>query len=310
MIRVTSNITCRSCCASTARRMRGFSFTELLFAVMILGIGFILVAAIFPVGLAQTKSNFDETHAASLARAAAAEVGKVAREAVFSSTDLVPLQTLNNNTAVTSQIAHANMISASDPRYAWVALYRKMGATSKTAQLCVFVVNRSDPFTPNDFFVNNRVRRLEPRRVEFDIIDNQVTLRAPPSPQGDETANVDAAAPSAFLLVANDNLGLNSDISDTGDRAAANGRLVGRVYRLGAAVGTANRFHMFPGTDFTTETFQYDHDGNPGTPLRVVSIPSIRNGVGYLVGRDRTGTTTFEGGVMDVAYYTTLISLK
>lgn len=47
---------------------RGFSFTEILFAVMILGIGFIMVAAIFPVAIQQTALTGDETVAAAIAR--------------------------------------------------------------------------------------------------------------------------------------------------------------------------------------------------------------------------------------------------
>lgn len=53
-----------------AASRRGFSFTEVLFAVVILGIGFIMVAAIFPVALTQTKTTGEETNAASVSRGA------------------------------------------------------------------------------------------------------------------------------------------------------------------------------------------------------------------------------------------------
>lgn len=302
---------------------RGFSFTELLFAVMILGIGFILVAAIFPVGLAQTKSNFDETHTAALARSGAAEVGRVAYDTDFTSGILTPLQTLNNNTSATSRIAHANMISPSDPRYAWVGLYRKVSGSDKTAQLCMVLVNRSQPFigtisgANNDSFdIADSVRPLEPRRVSVDIENGVATISAPanPIPQGGEASNAEAAAPGTFVVIAIDNLANNSDITDSQDRAAANGRLNGRMYRLGAQTAT-NTFEMFPGSDFVAETFSYDHDGDPGTADRVVTIPSIRNATAYIVGRNRINSTgnanqDFEGTTMDVAYYTTFISLK
>src|SRR4051812_45135556 len=49
-------------------RRGGFSFVEVLFAVMILGIGFILIAGVFPVAIAQTQSNGDETVGAAAAR--------------------------------------------------------------------------------------------------------------------------------------------------------------------------------------------------------------------------------------------------
>jgi hypothetical protein len=50
------------------RRARGFSFTEILFAIMILGIGFILVAAMFPVAIQQTETSRQETVGAAVAR--------------------------------------------------------------------------------------------------------------------------------------------------------------------------------------------------------------------------------------------------
>ena len=57
----------------------GFTFTEILFAVMILGIGFIMVAAIFPVAIQQTEANNQETIAASIGRSATGFVEKVAQ---------------------------------------------------------------------------------------------------------------------------------------------------------------------------------------------------------------------------------------
>src|SRR5256885_1959303 len=49
---------------------RGFSFAEILFAVMILGIGFIMLAAIFPVAIKQTAQTGEESVAAAIAREA------------------------------------------------------------------------------------------------------------------------------------------------------------------------------------------------------------------------------------------------
>src|SRR5947209_20589155 len=49
---------------------RAFSFAEILFTVMILGIGFIMVAAIFPVAIKQTGQTGEEGVASSIAREA------------------------------------------------------------------------------------------------------------------------------------------------------------------------------------------------------------------------------------------------
>ena len=48
-----------------------FSLVEVLFAVMILGIGFIMVAAIFPVGIQQGRDAIDDTTGRTIARDAA-----------------------------------------------------------------------------------------------------------------------------------------------------------------------------------------------------------------------------------------------
>lgn len=59
---------------------RGFTLTEVMFAVILLGIGFIMVAAMFPVALRQTKSSLDETIAAQLGRSALGTVEALATD--------------------------------------------------------------------------------------------------------------------------------------------------------------------------------------------------------------------------------------
>lgn len=46
----------------------GFSFAEVMFAVVVLGIGFIMLASIFPVAIKQTQLNTEETVAIAVAR--------------------------------------------------------------------------------------------------------------------------------------------------------------------------------------------------------------------------------------------------
>jgi hypothetical protein len=60
-----------------AKGKSGFSFAEVMFAVVILGIGFIMVAAIFPVAIQQTQVNGEENIAAQVARQAAAAIAAV-----------------------------------------------------------------------------------------------------------------------------------------------------------------------------------------------------------------------------------------
>src|SRR2546421_8551326 len=62
-------------------RQRGFSFAEVMFAVIILGVGFIMIAALFPVAIRQSKSTADETSAAAFARVATNDMSALASTA-------------------------------------------------------------------------------------------------------------------------------------------------------------------------------------------------------------------------------------
>jgi len=61
----------------TPSRSRGFSFTEILFAVIVLGIGFIMIAAIFPVAIQQGKLTSEQGAATGVAREALNYLGQV-----------------------------------------------------------------------------------------------------------------------------------------------------------------------------------------------------------------------------------------
>src|SRR5437588_8989565 len=47
------------------QRRRAFTFLEVLFAVIVLGIGFIMVAAMFPAALKQTQASVEDVSASS-----------------------------------------------------------------------------------------------------------------------------------------------------------------------------------------------------------------------------------------------------
>src|SRR4051812_44241091 len=67
-----------------SRRPRlGFAFTEVLFAVMVLGIGFIMIAAMFPVTIRQTQNTMQDTHGANTAKGALAYLQSIASNANF-----------------------------------------------------------------------------------------------------------------------------------------------------------------------------------------------------------------------------------
>jgi len=324
-------------------RSAGFSFTELLFAIMIMGIGFIMIAAIFPVGLAQTKSNFDETQAANLARAAVAAVQTNAPDAEFNQTGrAMPLQLTPAGTSVSTQVAESSMISPSDPRYAWVGFYRREPG-STFAQIIVLVLNRADPFRAFISGVNNDdtdirpgntampavkdYRYLEPREVLIDATPDSVKFLTAAPASATHINHAQAAAPGAFVVISNDNItpanvgtlisveeydsstklwtAKTKNSEDEGYVMSLSNRLNGRVYRLGADVGSG-KFDWFPGAGME-ETFSYT---NSSSKLRRITINSLSGATAYIVGRSRAGVQTFEGGPLDVAYYTTFISLR
>src|SRR3954469_24427200 len=53
------------------RFRRGFTFTEVMFAVILLGIGFIMLAGLFPVAIQQTQTNVEESIGSTVVQAAA-----------------------------------------------------------------------------------------------------------------------------------------------------------------------------------------------------------------------------------------------
>src|SRR5882672_11756716 len=52
------------------RSRRGFTFTEVMFAVILLGIGFIMLAGMFPVAIQQTQTNVEESTGSTIVQAA------------------------------------------------------------------------------------------------------------------------------------------------------------------------------------------------------------------------------------------------
>src|SRR5688572_33013541 len=96
-------------------RQGGFNFAEVLFAVMILGIGFIMTAAIFPVALTQTKLTQEETAGSGIARGGANFLEQIATDAIM------PVS--GNQVRALDQVAAARggLLTSADNRYAWVA---------------------------------------------------------------------------------------------------------------------------------------------------------------------------------------------
>jgi type II secretory pathway pseudopilin PulG len=287
------------------RPRRGFTFTEILFSVLILGIGFILIAAIFPVALKQTQSTAEETEAATIAKGGVSYLQKYSTQSYWNTPvtgtpvydqmvhpigpyPLLSDATLPTNTTLWPLIS-GNLILPSDPRYAWVPMYRQGLDPTATPpnskplpyiQVIVIGVqarNRSF-YDSNDLAARppgtNGTASLEARPLQLSGVGNEQFTFA------DIAGNsyIGCVSDGAFVVIASDtNAGLSN----------------GFIYRLGTNAG-GTTWGLAPGNDIATGTTP------PGNGSIVLVI-----GAGY---SDAT-TTSYYGPCQDVAAYTTFITV-
>lgn len=214
------------------RAARGFTFTEVLFAVVILGIGFIMIAAMFPVAIQQTQATVEETAGATVAQGAVRMIEPVATHLNLPSTGLEvhPLPQ-----AIWEQV-RGDAISRRNPGHAWVALYRRMGA-QQHAQVFVIAAQarESDAFTTADLLPGPGGRvTLQPRQVDVDY------LPGTPARVDISGTHASAVAEGAFLLM-------------------ASGPGAGHVLRIGQHI-SGGRWELLPGAD-GAQTILLDDSG-------------------------------------------------
>ena len=124
---------------------------------MILGIGFIMVAAVFPVALKQTEETAEETTAASVAHSGASYLQRFASANNFPATNG---KVVNIGVAGTSigvpfwQSVSGNLILSTDTRYAWIPFYSRPvvnQVAASYAQVTIIAVQcRNGNFTASD----------------------------------------------------------------------------------------------------------------------------------------------------------------
>src|SRR5439155_12783083 len=130
---------------------------EVLFAVMVLGIGFIMIAAMFPVTIRQTQNTMQDTHGANTAKGALAYLQSIATNVNFpvtvASSGAPPQVRSMFDALVPSGTplpppgyleARGNFIDPNNPRVAWVPLYRRGfnvdGTPEPYAQVIILVI--------------------------------------------------------------------------------------------------------------------------------------------------------------------------
>ena len=316
---------------------RGFSFTEVLFAVMILGIGFIMVAAIFPVAIQQARTTTEETTGAAVARGAANVLEKVASNSTMPVTnnvvvsanfDGVAAPAASGQPATNFTLAMAlqgSAILGADTRYAWVPFYRRAGNPTDTStwspsaqvfMIPVLVRNESQ------FLGTPRIHdNAGQATIEVNIVNgvngapDTVTFKNP----GDRNV----PSEGAFMIIA--------DVTGTGTvpswDAVVAPELHGRIYRIGNPIppgdpdALPDTWELMPGFDF--EPIAVDADGDPltgvaGKEFIVGDAPTETDDYRvFIVGRgvnpnDPGSATTpnREGSALDVAAYTTFVNVK
>jgi hypothetical protein len=126
-------------------RHTGFSFIEILFAIFILGIGFIMIAALFPVAIRQTQATLSQTYARNVGMG-----GIVCMRSTMTNIPTTLPSATTSPTRITSSTTPAftlpaSCISAADQRFAWIPYYSATGtAAPYPVTLFVLVVQKSD----------------------------------------------------------------------------------------------------------------------------------------------------------------------
>lgn len=318
-----------------------FSFVEVLFAVMILGIGFIMLAGIFPVAIGQTQATGEEANAANIARAAVAYLEKLPGTALLMTPDgqvrrlaanplpppippPLPLppeydgDANDNGTADDIEMWHlikGNVIWAEDPRYAWVPLYRRW--------------TRRNPIGPPPTIANDfaEVTILVLR------VRNKSEFAAHAGTGGDLAVDNNGRGPlmpRRVTVFLEEGYGAGDILAITEDHTLAPGAMVlitggadrhgrpaaGRMYRIGNAVdeGSRNRYYLSPTQDMLAL---------PGNDKRLGPAPATntddlteetdpgRGLTAWIVGEGTDPATgALFGGAQDVAVYTSFIKLN
>jgi type II secretory pathway pseudopilin PulG len=255
---------------------RGFSFAEVMFAVIILAIGFILVAAIFPVAIQQTQSTAEDAAAAAAAREAANAItglptavpnplyNPTATTAMITTNppiavrqlllfpptvkNYVPPTTIGTGavpppaivvpfTGPRAEMARGNLVNASDPRYAYVPFYRRENGSSVAQLIVIAVTARNRPvFDP--------------------IVDTVVPSNYPSTAcTGTVTPHTAVSASSTYYTICPDLISFTSPPTWLGEGCSLlTSTTTGRSYRLGRAVTTTTpptQFELDPGDNLS-----------------------------------------------------------
>jgi type II secretory pathway pseudopilin PulG len=228
-------------------RRGGFSFVEILFAVIILGLGFIMLAAIFPVGIAQQQLTIDNSVAMALSRSGAATIRSVDSQAAtalpISAVVPTPVESIPPSVW---PLYSGGFVCPSDPRYAYSFVYSKGTATSVDAFIFTLRSRNSETFTASSAVrapsgLNYYPADIEPQlvraSVKYDGLGGKIVLTTSGATAGPTVAHpnaLTAAVAGAYVILR----GLDSGTPITD--------FTGQIYQLGEN-DTGNTWYLVPG---------------------------------------------------------------
>jgi hypothetical protein len=249
-----------------------------MFAVILLGIGFIMLAGMFPVAIQQTRLTQEETTAATIVQTAKRYIEEVAYDNDFKSTELNNgtvglLNTLPNNAW---NNLGGNLINAQDRRYAWTALYRRNPGDNVIQVVILALQSRNAPQFVYPLDVNTNLTPVAihiTKLVNADNVNNNGVDRVIFDSNTDQVPYL-KVAPGAFLI-------LDSAMGP-------------QIYRLGNRRDDIDKmtWELAPGFDMADNT-ENRTDVNA-----------------FIMGRGLDNTNTPAGFAMDIGCYVTFIRLK
>jgi len=241
--------------ADVLRGRGGFSFIEVMFAVILLGIGFIMIAAIFPVGIRQQQETLDADTAGAMANAAHAAV-VASQYTTFSTVD----SNVNYDYTALQPIA-GSLINSADPRFAWTAVWQWKSAPGvapyvpgTVLEVTYFILKSRNQERYFPAMIANTIQpvSVDVAKLDYNELGSTITFDA-------AGAGDDIAEEGAFVVIA------TSTVITS----------IGKVYRLSDRETAGNDAIWNLSSDFT-----------PGSPAEVLPAPGPHTA--YMVGKGLT----------------------
>jgi hypothetical protein len=251
---------------------RAFSFAEVMFAVAILGVGFVMVAAVFPLAAEQTRSNADEAVAACLSRDAISTIQNMTYATDYPDNGGIT-QAFADVTPLWNEVS-TSAIDQADARYAWIPFFSKP-TTNGLVRVTVLVVRRwiHDQYTSADL-----QGELIPRGISILSITPQADGTDVVTIARDYSGMYQCVAPGCFLIM-----------------RSGDGVVSGSTYRVGQYLNSsadAVLYSLIPGEGIAVgDTCGTASAAVIGKDFKDLSNPAA----GY------------DGPAQDVAVYTTFI---